>query len=386
MLARSALLAFSLLILVGLLGLWWTLTKDQGSPALPDRESVLAANYSEEAFRNEATSDDLLEFARSELFTIREAHPSSAMAWNALGDFHLRTSNSAEAEKAWKQSLEFDRSNVEALFGLANIAFEAGDYDKSAALCESIQAMDSHNPRVPLLLADTYLNQNKPQLAALTLEQHIASEQTSVKALEMLGSAHVRLQNYDEAIDVLQAALGFDPNSTKALYEIAQAYRRKKDSENATKYLEQFQELSKEQAESTSNEAQQFVDRDHAVSVTSQVLADLAVAYRVLGDNTACEDKLLRALKLQPDRLAWLQLLLTVYQDQKKSWESIDVLKRLAELEPQNVDHLLAIGGLYSELEQPELVVEYFRKAINLSPDDPRCVQAKKIIDQQLND
>ena len=95
---------------------------------------------------------------------------------------------------------------------------------------------------------------------------------------------------------------------------------------------------------------------------------------------------MLRALKLQPDRLAWLQELQDLYHSQKKALETIDVLKRIAELEPEKVDHLLAIGGLYSQLEQAEPAVEYFRKAIAVAPEDPRCLEAKKIIEQQLNE
>lgn len=384
MLARIAVLIVLLLVLAGVVGYWWTLPETTSSAA--DRESVFEKTFTEVAFQDDSTSDQILEMARKELEQFREKWPNSPLPWNAQADFDFRTGDAEGAQAAWTKSLEFDRRNADAIFGLANLAFEAGRYDEAAALCESLGAEEGRNPRVPLLLADTYLNQNKPDLAALTLEQHIASERASVQALEMLGSAKMRLKKYDEAIEVLLAVLQFNPKSTKAHYELAQAYLRKSDREKANVHLDEFKRLEKEDSENTSLGAQRFVDREHAVSVSAQVLADMSVALRRLGDGEGGEDKMLRALKLQPDRLAWLQELQDLYQSQEKALETIDVLKRIAELEPEKVDHLLAIGGLYSQLEQAEPAVEYFRKAIALAPEDPRCLEAKKIIEQQLNE
>ena len=83
------------------------------------------------------------------------------------------------------------------MLGLAIIALEAGEYQRTTELCEQCMLTNPGNPRIPLLLAESYLQDGQANKSILVLSKHIASQPTSVQALEMLGTAYLNLRDYE---------------------------------------------------------------------------------------------------------------------------------------------------------------------------------------------
>lgn len=377
---RRAVLFCVLLLLVGLTAAWWGVRTWNAESVFEDRVSILDEDFPEAEFYSSASQEELVDLADDEVKSLLERFPNSAAALNVQANRDFLLSNMVAAEESWKSALALEPRNPDALFGLANIAFQAGEYDEAIALCEGLLRTAPGNPRVPLLLADSFMNKGQAELAVLVLEQHILSEPTSVQAFEMLGSAQLSVGSYHKAIDCFTQALEFAPNSKDSYYGLGQAHAGLGDKAKSAEAMQQFAKLANSKSQSTTIEAQAFEDRDQAAHVAAQVYLDSALVYKTAGDLPASQSRILKALRLQPNVVAWLEELQRVLQLQGLRLQAADVGERLVSLLPKEVRHWLTLGSLYAELEQPEPAIAAFRKAIELEPDREECQAAKSII------
>ncbi len=381
--ARLSALLFAVVVLLGLaaysIGLRLSLPPDQESDPPP---LVLDRQFDEPALQADSSVAELLALAEKEIQSLLTRWPESPSSHHVKANRDFQIGKMQEAETSWKQALELDPLYPDALFGLANIAFEAGNYQEAINICEGLQRTNPGNPRVPLLLADAYLHEAKPELASLTLEQHIASEPASVKALEMLGSAYAKNQDHEQAMLCFRKALEFVPDSKDAHYGLGQALVRLGQREAAQVHLQKFRELAKAAGSSNSSEAKSFVERSRAAHIAAQTLVDAGLVYRKQGDATAFETNLIMALQLQPEVVVWLKELRDYYLQENQPAPAIPVLEELVKLEPDQLEHLLVLGGACAEVGRTDCAMQAFQSAIDMAPEDPRCNQAKSILRQ----
>ena len=376
---RAAILAGSLGILFALLIAWRVIVSWTEPPGLANRVSILQTKFEEPEFQTDSSVDDLLALTDSEIAALIERFPMSAAAYNIKADRYYASSETDASQEAWQKAVELDPRNAEGLLGLTLLAFERGDYERAIAIGEELERLDSGNPRVPLILADSLLHNGQAEKAVLVLEQHIAEDQTSVQAWELLASAHLNLRQFDKAIALYEKSLQY-ADSRDAHYGLAQAYARVGRREDAKVHQQLFSEMAAADSNETSAESKVFRDRNFAAHVAAQMYADASLIFREQGDLATAQEWLLRALSLQPDVLPWLEELQRVLVLRGLRWEAIDVGERLSELDSDNVETWLNLGQLYAEVENPEPAVEAYRKAIAIAPNDERCKRAQSII------
>lgn len=356
----------------------WTNPPDANlSSNLPQ---VLDSKFEDPAFRNDSSSDEMLAAADRELEKLLARFPDSPQTWNAKANRDYMVSDTMSAKVAWGKAVELQPSEPAGLFGLAMLAFEESEFEKSIAICETLQRTSPGNPKVPLLLADALLGNNQPELAVLALEQHIQAEQTSVQALEMLGTACLATRDYEKAANCFRQALEYAPESKDAHYGLGQAYLRLREPEQAKIYMDRFQEIANQASVDSADTAQGFVDRAYAADVASRVFLDASFVYENNGDAAEAEAAALKSYALAADKRPILLRLKAFYLSQGRNWAAVEVVEQLSELEPAELEHWLSLGALYAELSQPELAINAYRKAIDVDPNDARSRRAETII------
>ncbi len=378
--ARILLLGVSVLVLVLVLAAWlWIRAHLPGAPmedrqGFFDRPDVVALRVPDDS------AERLLELAKTTAESIVVQFPDSAAAYCAKANYHYMLSDTDQAEADWRRAAELDPTLDEGLYGVALIAFEDGRFDDAIELCLQLRTLSPNNPKVPLLLADAYLNNGQPEEAILVLQQHIAQDQASVQALELLGTAHLNANEPEKAAAVLSKALEFAPRSKEILYGLGQAYGRMGDAVRSREFMERFRARSEEVAAENAAAAQGFEDRAHAAHIAAQVLFDTAMVYKAEGDLETAIRRTAQAHFLEPHVDAWLLELQRLLQRQGRLMDAADVGREWVRRHPQDVDQWLVLGGLYAELDLADQAVEAFQKAIELAPDDPRCKRAKSIL------
>ena len=372
-------LAASALLIVSLTAVWLMVRNSVAKP-ISRHVSVLDKEIEEREFSSNATADEILALADRQSQKILDAYPKLAAAHNVKANRHYLTGDLNLAKAAWTQALELDPRSADAMLGLAIMAFEAGEYERTTELCEQCMFANPGNPRVPLLLAESYLQTGQAEKAILVLSQHIASEPTSVQALEFLGTAYLNARDYENAIAQFKRVLLFSPNSRDSFYGLAQASAKLGRPEEAKTYMARFSEIAASASSSSQKDAQTFKDRAFASHVAAQVYVDSGMIYRQFGERNREEECLLRAQKLQPDVIIWLEELQQCFFATGKLREAADVAERLVQIDAKNVDYWLKLGQLYSDLKMPDPTIKAFQKAVELAPDDDRCKRAEVVL------
>jgi tetratricopeptide (TPR) repeat protein len=341
---------------------------------------IFDSNRGSVDLRKERSAQEWLAVAKEEAEDLISDFPKTAESLNANASMLFRTSDTAGAQAVWEAALRIDPKSFDALFGIAQLAFERGQYDTTIGICDELTLLFPTNPRVPFLLADAFLHASQPKKAILTLQQHLSSEQASVQSVELLGNAFLQDKQPDKAIPCFEQALRIVPRSRDSLYGLGQAYARKGDRTKASEYMKQFEEIAASSSANNSDAAKAFQDKDHALSIVGQVFADAAKIHRRFGNLEIAESKLIGALALQPKMLGWLEELQSILIERKRLLEAAEVGRRLVSLEASNVDYQLKLGQLYSEIGLSSQAIESFERAVELAPDDPRCQKAKEVL------
>ncbi|HBE66911.1 MAG TPA: hypothetical protein DDW52_02050 [Planctomycetaceae bacterium] len=376
---QIAIIGALLLVAVGLLGVWLYLRPVDTNV---DRISVLDAPIDGFDYQPDASAAELLKLADVTLDDLSSRFPDVPQTFNVIANRDFLVSDTGAAKSNWTKAVELEPSNTEALFGLANVAFEDTRYEDAIGICETIDRLAPNNPKVPLLLADALLHAGKADEAALVLEQHLATEQGSVQAIELLGNAHLQTKSYEKAAQCFQRAIDFAPKSKDAHYGLAQAFARLGDRDNAKRFMERFKNIAKEIGDEHAEEAKAFEDRNYAAHVAAQVYVDSANIFRAQGDIATACNYILRAHRLQPDVEPWLTELQRMFFSNGQLDEAADVGEHLVGLAPQDLERRLNLASLYADLGRADDAIENYEAAIELAPDDPRCQQAKQIINQ----
>ena len=372
-------LAASAVLIISLTAAWFFVSRTTEKP-VSHHISVLDIEIEGHEFSSNATADELLALADRQSQKILDAYPNLAAAHSVKANRNYLTGDLVLAKSAWSRAMELDPQSTDAMLGLAIIAFEAGEYQRTMDLCEQCMFVNPGNPRIPLLLAESYLQDGKSEKAILILSQHIASEPTSVQALELLGTAYLNMRDYENALAQFKRVLAFSPNSRDAFYGLAQASTKLGRSEEANKYMARFSEIAASASTTRQKDAQTFKDRAFASHVSAQVYVDSAMIYRRFGDGKSEEECFLRAQKLQPNVISWLEELQQCFVSNRKLREAADVAERLVQIDTKSVDYWLKLGQLYCELEMADSAIEAFQKAVVLAPNDDRCKQAETVL------
>ncbi|HUP79894.1 MAG TPA: tetratricopeptide repeat protein [Pirellula sp.] len=366
--------------LIACLTVAWLVMRSKVAKPESRHISVLDMEIVGPEFSPNATDNEILASADRQAQTILGAYPNLAAAYNVKANRNYLTGDLEVAKATWSRALELDPNSNDAMLGLAIIALESGDFQRTTELCEQCMLTSPGNPRIPLLLAESHLQDGQANKSILVLSKHIASQPTSVQALELLGTAYLNLRDYEKAITQFKRVLAFSPNSKDAFYGLSQASSKLGRSEEAKNYVARFNEIASNATSSNQRQAQTFQSRAFASNVCAQVYVDSGMIYRRFGERKREEECLLRAQKLQPNDIAWLEELQKSFFETGKLREAADVAERLVQLNAKNVDYWLRLGQLYSDLEMADSAINAFTKAVKLAPNDERCKKAETVL------
>jgi len=149
--------------------------------------------------QQQSTTRKILE----ELRTVVEARPLHASAWHDLAQCHEFLGQLSEADAAYRRAIEIDPTSSDPFVGLAMMYLDFGYANVAMAVLEV-------NARVNRYDAMAWLG---------------------------LGQAHMRVDNYEQAIDALKKARAIDPDLVEVLYVLGMAHAELHHRERAIEVL-----------------------------------------------------------------------------------------------------------------------------------------------------
>lgn len=138
---------------------------------------------------------------------------TNAKLWNTYGMILADLNDVVAAKDAYTHSLQKDSTNAETWYNFGNLFAKTGDFTTAIENYKKIETLN-------------------------------ASANTLINMYNNLGNCYAILKQYDNAIDVYQRVLNYQPNNVSALQNIALTYQNIGNRSKAKEYADKLQQLN----------------------------------------------------------------------------------------------------------------------------------------------
>jgi len=218
--------------------------------------------------------------------------------------------------------------------------------------------MDPTLPRANVLISLVLKDLNKCDTTIELLKEQLELYPTNGEIHVIFGQCLSKLGQYEEAIEYLIKALGYEP-SISAYYELGNCYRSLGDIDTAV---------------SIYHEASSKFDSGDDIW-----FAEIGRTLQQVGRFEEAVIYLQLTVSQVPDNAYYQYNLASVYEKMGKFDDAMQTLKRCVELKPELVDAYKRMGNIYLKLGRMHDAVAAYREAFKYTPGDENL---KQVIDQ----
>lgn len=311
-----------------------------------------------------------------------------------MGWYYLELKQPGRAIEEFTSSLKFDPGNSHVLLDAARAHLAVREVAEADKLIEQVLDQESTNSEAlrlraesSLAAADTATGDEKESLlknAIKDLEEARKNQPKNLEVLRALARAYVQRQEVAKVISVYKDIVAVDPRDTYSLLILAQVLSRVDRINEAIPYYQKVIEQRRSfiggyiflgqmyERLKRYNDALDLYKQALLVDArNAEVLKrfdDLAT--QMAGKNTA---KILNTydtfVSEYPGnteiRRVYAEKLVTVNQIKR----AIEQYKKIVEIDPENLDACVSLGGLFAQEKDFGKASEYFRKAVEINPE-----------------
>ena len=253
-----------------------------------------------------------------------------------------------QAEELYRQALQVDPNNPDALNLLAIIADTTGRNDEAIGLMEKAVAASPENPDLLNNLGQLYKKSERLDDAIEVYKTAIAADPNYADAHNNLGNVLTMIGRFEEAIGYFRNALEIDPNNARTHYNLA----------------------------TTLFEQKNFPDAIEAFRRVITIDANYADAYNNLGSALIKLGKLeegvtsfRQALALKPLDAEAHYNLGNAFKDQGKLEEAVASYHKALAIRPDYAEAHSNLGLTFKDQGKLEEAVASYHKALAINPD-----------------
>ncbi len=297
--------------------------------------------------------------------------------------FHQQ-GNTNEADRCYRQILEWAPRHPDALHLSGLIADQRGDRQKAVELITRATREDPAAADYFSNLGAVLKKAGNLEEASRALREATRLAPGNAAAVFNLGSVLLSLQQYAEAKHHIEKALVLRPGFAEAHNSLGNLFLRQEDLESARTHFDLAIAANSAYPSPHNNLGilfQRQGDALAAVAALNRALAlkpdyveaynNLVAAYRSAGLYENALRAAHAALALQASSATTWQNLGAVYRDLNKPAESLDAHRRSAQLAPDNPTCHFNLAERLKEVGRPDLALGLFQTAIRLAPDSP---------------
>lgn len=317
------------------------------------------------------------QYSYNPLFTLRKAQ-----CFSALGSLKEAVNLLNELERAGNQSFEFLLTKA-AVFSQLKDSKNAIRYFRAALEASALEDRDE----VYLDLAMEYENMDDFKSALKVLKEAIDHNPKNEAAIYEIAYCYDQLGDYQQSIKCYSDFIDENPYSFTAWYNLGNAYLKIEDFEKAIWAYDYCTLINDEFGPVFFNMGNAYLSSDKytkAIECFDKAIeldGDDPIALCYIGE---CHEQLkqydlakhyynrsIELAPLLPD--AWLGL--GIIEDlEGRTAEGIVLIKKAAEMDPENASIYYVLAGAYEKMDDTEEAILNYELAIALDPDDDECL------------
>jgi tetratricopeptide (TPR) repeat protein len=277
------------------------------------------------------------------------ADPKSSAAHMAMGNLHLVQKDLKQAGEEFKKAA--DLAPVRSIERLKYAAFksETGDAEEVRRIATEMTKQAPDYPPGWVLLAELAFKDKKYDEALSLLENVFSRDPEYVDGRRLQGNVLLAKGETKKAVDVLERLDQTYPNSPLIKYELARAYVKINNTNQAAVALDQLVSINP--------------NYDDAVLLLAQVNLATGHADKVI-------EPLNRLLKKHPDLRNAALVLARAYGSLDRFDDAAVVLEEQAKLAPNDPQLPMMLGLIYRQTKRNDKARQAFEKAAQLMPNN----------------
>jgi len=312
------------------------------------------------------------------------AKPETTEAQALLASVYARQRNYSSAVTAYQKVVELDPKRASAHFGLGDVYFKMQRWNEAAGALEKGVAIDNSNAQAFFQIGNAYEELRDFAKAGDAYERFLKlNPENAWTGYLRLGSSRMELQQYDLAVAALQEAQKAQPKDIKVNYNLAMAYRKAGQYDQAEAAFKGLAELDPSSASNYYSDIIKMYDEagrnDNAIEAARKVVElnpksemavyNLAIMFQKLKRYEEAIAAFQQALAIKPDYDVAYYNIGACYLNLKKYRESVAAFRNYVALVPDNADAWLQIGVCHMQLKEFESALEPLKKCVELRPD-----------------
>lgn len=321
---------------------------------------------------------------------ILKRDPDLAVGHYYLGRFYLEMNQLAKAKKELDLTLAKDPDFLPAKFDLAQVLEQEKKYSQALAIYRDVLHKQPSSSRAWASIGRLYLATGRDKLAHRAFQKVKSLEKDNPSSLLQVGLIYLEQRHLNDAIRELQQLLTNPRYKNQARYFIGTALEEKGDPQGAIHMYQgveratdfyvparlrlaylYYQERKREQARQILNELKVLDPAREEVYLTiSYFYEEEGLWHRAI---SALEE----GVKRLPQSAELYSRMALLYEKQKNRPQSIKLIKKALELDPDNPDILNFLGYSYAEegtnLDEAERLI---LKALAVKPESGQIIDS----------
>ncbi len=262
---------------------------------------------------------------------------------------HHRIGCLAEAEQIYREILNRDPNNSDALQLLGTLADQCGQHEQAIELigraieCSSRPLAGWHNN-----LGEAHRKLRQFDEAEVCYRKALELEPSHAGAHNNLGLVMLNLGRPAEAVSCFNSALRVQPNSAEARRNLATAAHQSGDVQAAIGHLRQAIQAKP-----------QYVKAHHA----------LGLLLHETGQLDEASESLRHAVRIKPDFAEAHHALSMVLHESGRTAEAVSSLERVLQIQPDNAEAHNDLANLLRDQRQLSKAIAHHQQAVRLQPN-----------------
>lgn len=304
------------------------------------------------------------------------ACPESPDAVSALGVLCYLAHDVAGEQACWERCVALDPQNVFAYTRLFALAEQQADYQRIVDLVRQAEAANPDNLAYRGRLGSALLYLQRNEEAKAVLEPYVKSGRADADTYLVLGEVCFQLNDVRQAKRYFEAAAALAPDNTAMYYSLAKACAKLGEDDLAAEHRATFQrlkdvktkEVKAEIRQGKSSQLQLAQDEVHIPIRIAEIMKHVGLAYQDAGELELAEQAWRRGVERNPGNSVLRELLSDLYLRQGRLTDTLECIRELQRLAPQNRLHDRNEGLILTRLQRYDEAEAVFRKLCRSAP------------------
>ncbi|MBN1274425.1 MAG: tetratricopeptide repeat protein [Candidatus Aminicenantes bacterium] len=327
--------------------------------------------------------------------------PDSVDLLKLLADVYQEQRNYEAASNTYKKLMDLDPQDYEPVFERGVILVKLRKFKDGINLLEQAVKMNPEKKTAYAFIGNAYQELEEWSNAAQAYGRYLETKPKDKREILLnQGYCYMQIEQYEQAARAFEGARELDPKDEKVYFQLAQAYEKAGQLENAAQTLEIMAKMDPDQAERYYNLIIRLFDvagqSDKGIPYAEKLVElkpnnesgyyNLGLMYQKVNKYEKAVEAFKKATKIKPDFEMAYTMMGVCYNSMKQYSNSNEAFGQVLKTSPDNVDAWFNIGINYMLMKNYGAALEPMKKTIELKPDFAVAYYNLGIVYLNLND